>query len=151
MAKTKQGWVQDYYKPKHPEKYAGDVENIFYRSSWERDAFMFLDNNPNVLRWSSEEIVIPYMRPTQSGQIKKSKYYPDIYMEYKDRAGKLCKELIEIKPKKQTSPSRSRNAKTKLYENQVYHKNLLKWEAADKWCKMRGIKFRILNEEEQFN
>lgn len=144
-------WRQGEYTPNHPEKYMGDVNNIFYRSSWELEAFKFLDNNPNVIRWASEEIVIPYLRPTKTGNIKKSKYYPDIYMEYKDRGGRVHKELIEIKPKKQTKPSRSRNPKTKLYENEVYHKNRLKWEAAEKWCNQRGIKFRILHEEEQFN
>lgn len=144
-------WRQDYYEVQRPEKYLGDVNNVFYRSSWELEAFKFCDNNPNVLKWSSEEIVIPYAVPTNNGGVRPAKYYPDIYMEYRDANGKTHKDLIEIKPKKQTKPSRSRNPKNKMYENQVYAKNQLKWEAARAWCGKNGITFRILTENEQFN
>lgn len=145
------GWQQAYYTLKNPDKYLGDINNVFYRSSWEREAFEFCDfRNPNVLRWSSEEIVIPYSVPTSNGGVRPAKYYPDLYMEYTDAGGKLCKVVVEIKPKKQTKPSRARNPKTKLYENQVYAKNRLKWDAAEKWCKQNGIKFLIMNEGDQF-
>ena len=144
------GWQQGYYEPKNPEKYMGDATNIVYRSSWELDAFKFCDNNPNVLKWASEEIVIPYAMPTPSGGVRKARYFPDLYMEYKRRDGKVVRDLIEIKPKKQTKPSRSRNPKNKMYENQVHQKNLLKWEAARQWCAQNGINFRILTESDQF-
>lgn len=143
-------WRQNYYKIKNPKKYLGDINNIFYRSSWELEAFKFCDNNPNVLAWSSEEIAIPYALPTESGGVRPAKYYPDLYMEYINAAGKKCKELIEIKPKKETKPSRSRNPKTKMMENAVYQKNMLKWEAARNWCKSKGITFRIITENDQF-
>lgn len=143
-------WVQEFYEVRNPEKYDGDTKNVFYRSSWELEAFKFCDNNPNVLKWSSEEIIIPYAVPTQNGGVRPAKYYPDLYMEYRNAAGKICKELIEIKPKKQTKPSRARNPKTKMYENQIYNKNMLKWEAARNWCKQNGITFRIITESEQF-
>jgi hypothetical protein len=145
------GWQQDFYQIKNPSKYLGDVSNIFYRSSWERKAFEFCDNNPNVLHWASEEIVIPYNKPTSNGGIRVAKYYPDLYIEYKNKSGKLCKEVIEIKPKKQLKPSRSKNPKNKMFENRAYFINQLKWEAATNWCDSRGIKFRILTENEQFN
>lgn len=144
------GWKQGKYEIKHPEKYMGDPTNIVYRSSWELDAFLFCDNNPNVLQWSSEEIAIPYAVPTTSGGIRPARYYPDLYMEYVTKSGKLCKDLIEIKPFKQTRPSRSRNPKTKMMENAVHAKNELKWEAARVWCHQRGITFRIINEKQQF-
>ena len=144
------GWQQGYYEPKHPEKYEGDVENIVYRSSWELEAFKFCDNNPNVLKWSSEEIVVPYAMPTKTGGVRPARYIPDLYMEYRTKDGRLMRDLIEIKPRKQTKPSRARNPKNKLYENAVYQKNMLKWEAARKWCGERGINFRILTESEQF-
>lgn len=147
----KRGWKQGKYTPRNPEKYLGDLDKIFYRSSWELDAFKFCDfQNPNVLRWSSEEIVIPYAVPTATGGVRPAKYYPDIYMEYNNAAGVLCKVLIELKPRKQTKPSRARNPKTKLYENQVFMKNQLKWDAADNWCKQNGIKFVLMNERDQF-
>lgn len=145
------GWQQEYYTVKHPEKYEGDVTNVFYRSSWEYAAFVFCDGNPNVLKWSSEEIVIPYTKPAANGGFKPAKYCPDLYMEYINTSGTLCKDLIEIKPKKQTRASRSRNPKNKMYENQMFFINQLKWEAAKNWCKGKGITFRVLTEDDQFN
>ena len=145
----KQGWLQDFYVVKNVDKYVGDITNVYYRSSWELSAFKFCDNNPNVLKWSSEEIVIPYSRPSETG-VKVSKYFPDLYMEYINADGTLCKDLIEIKPVKQTVPSKSRNPKTKMYENSVHFKNELKWEAARNWCVGKGITFRLLTETEQF-
>ena len=144
-------WRQGYYQPKRPEKYVGDVNNIVYRSSWELEAFEFCDNNPNVIKWASEEIVIPYMVPTANGGTRKARYFPDLYMEYKNRDGKVIRDLIEIKPHKQTKTSRSRNPKNKMYENAVHMKNQLKWEAARNWCKQNGMNFRILTEKEQFS
>jgi hypothetical protein len=144
------GWQKGKYDVKHPEKYLGDVSNVVFRSSWELDAFKFCDNNPNVLRWSSEEIAIPYAKPSPKG-IRAAKYYPDLYMEYKTKDGKLRKDLIEIKPKRQTKPSRSRNPKNKLFENQAFMINQLKWDAAKNWCGQNGITFRVLTESEQFN
>ena len=144
------GWQQAFYSVSNPEKYAGDVTKVFYRSSWELDAFAFCDNNPNVLLWSSEEIAIPYTRPASNGGMRPAKYYPDLYIEYKNTNGILCKDLIEIKPKKQTKPSKSRKPKNKLFENSIWVINQLKWEAARNWCKDKGITFRIITENEQF-
>lgn len=138
------------YKVKNTEKYIGNPDNIVIRSSWERDAFIFCDNNPNILRWCSEEIEIPYMLPLPNGNVRKAKYYPDLFVEYRDVDGNLHREVIEIKPKKQTRPSRARNPKTKMMENAAFMKNCLKWEAAEQWCKQRGITFKILHEGDQF-
>ena len=144
------GWKQGKYDPKNPSKYVGDLTNIVYRSSWELEAFEFCDNNPNVIKWSSEEIEIPYSMPTPSGGVKPARYYPDLYMEYRRVDGKIIRDLIEIKPHKQTKASKSRSPKNKMYENAVYMKNQLKWEAAKAWCTQRGINFRLLTEKEQF-
>ena len=145
------GWRQGEYTPNNPEKYKGDLSNIIYRSSWELEAFEFCDNNKNVLFWSSEEIVIPYAMPMANGSVRPAKYYPDLYMEYKRADGKIARDLIEIKPHKQTQVSKSRNPKNKMYENAVHFKNQLKWEAARAWCGQNGLTFRILTEKEQFN
>ncbi len=144
-------WRQGLFTPKHPEKYVGDLEKIVFRSSWELEAFEFCDNNPKVLKWASEEIVIPYSMPTSKGGVRPAKYYPDLYMEYKNVHGKVIRDLIEIKPFKQTKPSRSRNPKNKMYENAVHMKNQLKWEAARAWCAQNGMNFRLLTEKEQFS
>lgn len=145
MAKGK--YKQGRYRPKNSSKYVGNVDNIVFRSSWELQFFKFCDTNPNVLRWNSEGIAIPYVKRT-TGRVHR--YYPDVFIEYKDKHGKILKELIEIKPLKETKPSRAKKHKQRLYENLTYSINQDKWTAAVKWCRERGIKFRILTEEQLF-
>ena len=48
-------YKQGFYYPKNPNKYVGDVDNIVYRSSWELRVFKWMDDNPSVLEWASEE------------------------------------------------------------------------------------------------
>lgn len=136
-----------YYLPKNADKYIGDVSKIMYRSSWELAAFKFFDGNPNIIRWGSEEIAIPYIKPTTG---KLHKYYPDIYVEYINNNREYVKEIIEIKPETQTKTSTARKKKTKLYENVTYAINVAKWMAAKKWCEERGITFRLMTEKQMF-
>lgn len=140
-----------YFIPDNPHKYMGDVNNIIYRSSWELKAFEFCDDNKHVMCWSSEEIAIPYMKPSISQQkFIPSKYYPDLYMEYYNANQQLEKVLIEIKPKKQTRKSKARKATTKAIENATHKINEMKWMAAQQWCNANGIKFKIITENEIF-
>ena len=53
------GW----FRPKNPKKYKGDAENVIYRSNWELRVMKHFDEDPNVLWWASEELVIPYRSP----------------------------------------------------------------------------------------
>jgi hypothetical protein len=141
------------FTPRNPEKYLGDTSNIVIRSSWEAYAFSFCDNNPNILSWCSEEIVIPYMKPFFShGQLamKPANYYPDIYVEYINEKGEFLRELIEVKPEKQSRPSKARTQSTKFFENYTYIVNQAKWSAAMEWCKVRNIKFSVVTEKSLF-
>jgi len=143
-----QKFKQGYYTPKHPEKYIGDVTKIFYRSSWEIKVFFFLDNNNSIINWSSENISIEYYFPIDK---KVHRYYPDLWIKYKDRNGVVKQELIEIKPKKQTKPPRNgKKSKNLLFEQITYIQNQCKWEAAVKWCKDRGLTFRVITEDQIF-
>lgn len=135
------------FKPKNTHKYLGDIDNIEYRSSWELNVFEMLDGNINVLAWASEEIKIPYLKPLSNGDYRLATYYPDVYVEYVNKNGEIIKELMEIKPKKQTKPSRSKNPKVKLTEEYNRAVNMAKWDAAKKWCDSNGITFRIYTEE----
>lgn len=143
------------YVLRNPQKYIGDPDKVIARSTWETTAFEFCDNNPNILFWCSEEIKIPYIKPvlTSTGQMssKLANYYPDLYVEYLTKDGQICKELIEIKPKKQTRASKARNYSTNLFENMAYTVNMAKWEAAKRWCTPRGITFFVLTEDSLFN
>ena len=48
------------YTIKNKSKYAGDSNKVVYRSLWERQAFRWCEDNPNIRFWNSEEVVIPY-------------------------------------------------------------------------------------------
>ena len=151
------GWggKKPTFNPRNPHKYLGDIDNIVYRSTWEHRAFVFCDNNANIIAWAAEEIIIPYMKPvfTRDGRVttKLANYYPDLYVEYVDKQGVVVKELIEIKPKKQTRASKAKKYATNLYENIQYAVNTAKWAAADQYCKARGIRFTKITEDSLFN
>jgi len=141
------------YHPRYPDKYLGDINNITYRSSWEFRAFSFLDGNKNVLTWGSEIIPIPYQKPVIMGNgvsLRPARYFPDLYVEYLHVSGAIIKELIEIKPLKQTKKSRSRKTSVKLQEDFTFVVNKCKWEAAKAWCDHHGIGFRLATENEIF-
>ena len=55
---------------------------------------------------------------------------------------------MEVKPIGQTL--REKVGKS-LYNQEQYVKNLAKWEAATAWCRQKGIKFRVVNEDDIFH
>lgn len=136
-------FTQGLYTPNFPAKYIGDINKIRYMSSWELSMHSFFDNNVNILKWSSEGIAIPYIKPTDG---KIHRYYPDYYIEYLNKDGTLQKEIIEVKPEKQTKLSRARSAKNKLYEDIQYAVNIAKWNACQAFCDSHGITFKIVTE-----
>jgi len=143
-------YYQGKFKPRNPEKYKGKVNDIHYRSSWELRAFKWCDETDAVLKWASEEIVIPYRSPIDN---KQHRYFVDLYFEVKDSTGKVKKYLAEIKPEKQTTPPDASKKKTKRYiqEAMTYAVNEAKWNAAIEVCKDSGVEFIILTEKHLFN
>lgn len=129
------------YKPINPEKYLGDVNEIVYRSSWERACFKWADKNSNVVQWASEEVVIKYFYEVDQ---KFHRYFVDLVLIMKDGT----KLLIEIKPEKETQPPKTPSRKTKRYiqEGMTFVKNQNKWQAARKWAKVNGYQFQIWTE-----
>ena len=65
------------YTPIFPEKYTGDPTNIIMRSSWETMFASWCDKNPSVVKWSSEETIIPYRCPTDNHI---HRYFVDFYI-----------------------------------------------------------------------
>lgn len=129
------------YIVKNPEKYAGDVNKVVYRSGWERSAFIWIDNNPDIEKWVSEELAIPYK--SVDGEIHR--YFPDLLIKYKD--GKVY--LIEIKPKKECKKpvTKNRPKKRVFEESLTYAKNASKWKAAEAYCQRRNWSFQIWHED----
>lgn len=141
MKKAKSG----RFVPKNPNKYAGNYNNIVYRSMLERNLMVWFDNNPNILRWASEEIKIRYFNNLDNSY---HTYYPDFLIEYIDKSNQAKKMLIEVKPYCQTiEPKPKKNKKTMLFETTNWVTNNAKWAAARDWCSKNGIEFKILTEK----
>ena len=98
------------FKPKNRDKYKGNPTNIIYRSLWERRFMVYCDSNNSVVKWSSEEIVIPYRSPFDR---KIHKYYPDFWVKIKKHDGTIETSIIEVKPKSQTVPPKDTSRKRK--------------------------------------
>jgi|688.fasta_scaffold853768_2 hypothetical protein len=139
-------FIQGVFVPKNENKYVGK-KPIIYRSSYELKFFRFCDDNPNVSRWASESIKIPYFHPFEKSV---RQYHVDLNMVIKE--GEAYKKyLVEIKPEKQTRKPDFTNSKcrkaTMLYEQMTYVTNCAKWEAAKKFAKMHDMQFIILTEK----
>jgi len=141
MARRKK-FVSDIFHPANPSKYAGSHEPR-YRSSWELTMMRLLDRHPNVSSWASEPIKVPYINPLTR---KSSVYVPDFIIVYADKNGTVHKELVEVKPAKETMLSEAKTKGDKLR----YAVNMAKWEAAANFCKKHGLKFRVINESQLF-
>tara|TARA_B100001057_G_scaffold122353_1_gene121195 strand:- start:6727 stop:7062 length:336 start_codon:yes stop_codon:yes gene_type:complete len=106
---------------------------------------VFCDNQPSILEWGSEEVIIPYRAP--DGKVRR--YFPDFYIKVREGSGKISKYIIEIKPKKQTKPPNVKNKKTAAYKRDAltFAKNRAKWDAAEDFCEDRQMNFMILTED----
>ena len=71
------------YRVKNIKKYEGDPTKCIFRSLWERQAFRWLDEHPKVIKWSSEEVIVPYKCKTDG---KMHRYYTDCLLYTSDAA-----------------------------------------------------------------
>jgi len=131
------------YTPIFPEKYAGDPTNIIMRSSWETMFASWCDKNPSVVKWSSEETIIPYRRPTDN-------HIHRYFVDFKITVNTGKTYLVEVKPYKQTQLPEYPGKRTQRYlmESLTFMKNQAKWEAATNYAKDRGWEFKIITEHE---
>tara|TARA_B100000953_G_scaffold232125_1_gene193495 strand:+ start:189 stop:638 length:450 start_codon:yes stop_codon:yes gene_type:complete len=139
------------YKVKNPNKYVGAVDKVRYRSSWERRFMVYCDvTQPKIERWSSEELVLPYVSPAD-GRVHR--YFPDFWIEQRDENGKLSTMVIEVKPKAQCVPPKipkTKNSKSKyryLREMKTWKVNEAKWKVAEEFCAERKWIFKLLTED----
>jgi len=135
------------YKPIYPEKYEGDPTSIIMRSSWETRFALWCDRNPAIVKWSSEETVIPYRCHTDN---RLHRYFVDFRIKLKQTDGTIKTYIVEIKPHAQTKPPEYPGKKTRRFitESYTFIKNQSKWKAAEEWCKDRGYEFKIITEKE---
>lgn len=136
-------WEQGTYQVQNREKYVGNKLPT-YRSSWEKRFCIFCDSHPSIKKWSSENLKIPYFNPLTN---RTAYYIPDFLIQYVDSEGVEHTEMIEIKPRSQTtfeSAGRSKKNQAAVILNSE------KWKAAQEYCDRRGIRFKILNEDQIF-
>lgn len=96
-------------------------KNIVYRSSWEHLVFESLEIDSEVKEYFSENLRIPYYMEGNKN------YIPDLLIKYNNNKTLL----VEIKPKCQI----------------LDEKNILKFEAARKYCKENNYTFEVWTEE----
>ena len=135
---------QGVFTPKKQDKFIG--KKAIYRSGLELKFFRFCDDNPNILKWSSENVVVPYIHPVD-GRVHR--YFVDNYI--KIREGENIKEyLVEIKPYRQTSPPTTKYKKKQhlLYEQKQWAVNQSKWKSARHFAKKQGWEFIIITEKD---
>jgi hypothetical protein len=128
---------------KNAAKYVGNRLPT-YRSSWEWAFMQFCDSNDNVIQWASEPIRIPYQHPLTG---KMTTYVPDFIVTYRGPNNTTIAELIEIKPKKQSLLE----DKMSQRDRAIVAVNHVKWEAAQRWCRANGLRFRVITESDIFH
>ncbi len=133
------------FTPKNQEKYVG-LKTPTYRSSWEHAFMRLCDEHPNVAKWASESIKIPYRHPFTG---KYTVYVPDFLLFIKIKMENKHAELIEVKPKI-TNKHDLMLVKVKAKKKQVVI-NMAKWEAANAYAKQNKIRFRVVSEEQLFH
>jgi len=137
-------FTQGIFIPRNKSKFVGS--KAVYRSSLELRFMKFCDNNSNVLKWGSENIIVPYVSALDG---KVHRYFVDNYVMIKE--GDIIKKyLVEIKPSKQCLPPTTKYKKKSnlIYEQSMYIVNQCKWKAAREFCKKHGMEFLIITEKE---
>lgn len=136
-------YAQGKFQLQNPEKYVGN-KTPTYRSSWEFVFMQFCDNNPSIINWASEAVRINYRNPLTG---KNTIYVPDFLITYSDANGSQRAELVEIKPKKETTLEGAKN----IRDQASAILNMAKWEAARAWCRANGLTFRVVTEDMIFH
>jgi len=123
--------IRGRYQPTNIEKYDGNANKITYRSLWERRFMLYCDRSSSILKWSSEELHIPYISPKDH---RWHNYYPDFLVTIVDKDNVTRTVLVEIKPHYQRS----------------YKINKAKWKFAEAYCVKHNYEFKVLTEKELF-
>ena len=136
------------FKIKNSEKYIGDSTNVIYRSLMELNFMKWCDKSEKVLKWSSEEVIVPYISPMDK---KRHRYFPDFLIQTEKGW-----TLIEVKPQVQTKPPKKllvenltpKKKRRYAYAVKTWLVNEAKWEAAKKVCEVKGWRFQIMTEKQ---
>lgn len=140
-------YYQGRFTPVNPLKYAGNVNDIVYRSNWERQMMVKFDTEPSVVLWNSEGVVVPYRSPVDG---RLHRYFVDFLIRVQDRKGIQRTYLLEVKPHAQTVLRAPRKQTRKfLAEVATYAINQAKWSAATAFCEEQGWTFQVITEKDR--
>lgn len=108
---------------------------------------VYLDENPNVIEWGSEELIIRYVSPVDG---RYHRYFPDFIVKARKPDGSTKVMVLEVKPDYQTKEPKKQSKKTKKYLTEVmtWGVNQAKWTAAREFCLDKGWEFKIITENE---
>ena len=114
----------------------------------ERRFMEWCDSNDKCYKWSSEEVVIPYISPIDN---KQHRYFPDFLIQ--TPKGWF---LIEVKPLTQSRPPKKlvvenlelKKKRRYIKSVQTWLVNEANWKAATKVCEKKGWSFQILTEKQ---
>ncbi len=138
-------YQQGIFRPTNPQKYVGDAKNIIYRSSWELKLLKWCDRNPSVIKYASEELVIPYFSRADN---KYRRYFTDMVIQYKHQDGSVRTCIVEVKPEVQTREPKKGKKRLQTYLKEAYdwEVNCDKWAAAKAYAEKNGMEFLLLTE-----
>jgi len=106
---------------------------------------IWADRDNQVVKWCSEEIVVPYFDPVKQ---RMRRYFVDFAMVVKTNNHGIKKYLVEVKPDKETRPPIGKRKTKQLNEAiMTYTTNKAKWEAAEVFAQRNGMEFIILTEK----
>lgn len=136
-------YKQGIFTPKNPKKYKGDVNKICFRSSWELHAMIYFDKHPDIIEWSSEETIVPYVSPLDN---RTHRYFIDFWI--KNKHGQQF--YIEVKPYSQTiEPKKGKKKQDRfIQEVETWAVNTEKWKSARAFAKTRNASFVLMTERE---
>lgn len=139
-------YKQGKYVVRNPSKYEGNPNEVVYRSSWEAKYMHWLDSNIQVLKWSSETTVVPYISPKDN---RPHRYFVDFKMTLRNNSGDVKTYLVEVKPEAQCNMPKIPKRQTPRYVNEVmtYGVNQAKWKAAKTYADQRGYEFVVITEK----
>lgn len=149
ISKNKSRYKQGSFIPKNPQKYIGNPSGIVYRSSWELAFLRYCDQNPTIVSYASEEVVIQYVSPLDG---KIHRYFIDFYINVRQSDGSTKKFLVEIKPFAQTRPPKKPKVMSEYFNDalKTYWINQAKWNAAREFSRRYGMEFCVITEKELF-
>jgi hypothetical protein len=114
-------------KPNYKEGYINSPKNggkqMHYRSGWERDVYICLENLSEIVGYKVESFPVEYY-----WRGKGKRYFPDLFVSFVDGHH----EVWEIKPSNQKE----------------LEMNKAKWIACEGHCETRGWQFRVISEND---